>query len=526
MPHRSRLKAVAAGVLVLAIITACSGGSTLGGTTSTHGANTLHVAFFGDISTPNPDTAYDGPELNLVDSAYEGLLDYAPGQQKPQLVGKLATSWKANPDNTQFTFTLRDGVTFHDGTPFDSSAVKASFDRRHAVGQGPAYMVDDVKSVETPSPTQVVVTLTEPNSAFLDLLASPFGPKMISPAALAAHPVTPEGADWFDTHDAGTGPYGYGTFVQGVSYELQANDHYWAAKPAYTTVKFAVLSSMSTIQLQLEQGSIDALIGYTDNVSFADYQANKKLATYAFPSMQTTMLMVNPASPALSDAAVRHRFLSGIDFPTLTRSALGGTAEVTDEVFAKGLVPSNLNQQVIPHDADALANLASGPLAGKTVRLAYAQNSGAAKALSDNLTAILNTAGIKATSTSLDVGTYYDELKKGADAPDITFYAGFPDTAHPGAWGSVFYAPTGGLNLFGANVTGLADVLAAARRTDDLALYGQAARMVSESGYWYSVATSKATVVAQPGVAGIDGAWHPVITGVLALNLLHPAGDK
>lgn len=522
MPSRSRLALAAAGIGALALLTACSGGSTPGGSVPAEGDDTLALAFFGDISPPDPDTAYDGPELNLVDSAYEGLLDYAPGQAEPELVGKLATEWQADPSNTQFTFTLREGVTFHDGTPFDASAVKASFDRRTAVGEGPAYMVADVESIETPSPSKVVVTLSQPNFAFLDLLASPFGPKMISPKALGEHPVTPEGEDWFDTHDAGTGPYAYGPFEQGVSYRLEAYDGYWGDQPGYSAVDFAVLSSMSTIQLQLEQGTLDGLIGYTDNASFADFEANDQLATYAFPSLQTTMLMVSPASPALGDAEVRRTFLSGIDYATLTESALGDTAAVTDEVFPAGLIPADLNKQAIPHDDGALAALAAGPLAGKTIRVAYLDASGAARALSDNLTAILNTAGINATSTGLASGSYYDELLKGADAPDITFFSGFPDTASPNAWGSVFYTPAGGLDLFGADVPGVADVLAEANRTNDMALYGRAAHMVSESGYWYSVATSKATVVAQPGVGGVDEAWHPVITGVLALNLLHP----
>ena len=71
----------------------------------------------------------------------------------------LATSWTASPDNKIFTFKLRQGVTFHDGTPFTSAAIKASFDRRLAVNQGPAYMVSDVASIDharaiTPSPSR------------------------------------------------------------------------------------------------------------------------------------------------------------------------------------------------------------------------------------------------------------------------------------------------------------------------------------------------------------------------------------
>ena len=83
-----------------------------------------------------------------------------------------------------YTFHLRKGVTFHDGTPFTAAAVDVAFKRRIAVKGGAAYMVDVVKSVETPDDYTAVITLKQPNTAFLSYLASPFGPKMESPEGL------------------------------------------------------------------------------------------------------------------------------------------------------------------------------------------------------------------------------------------------------------------------------------------------------------------------------------------------------
>ncbi|WP_101524631.1 ABC transporter substrate-binding protein [Nocardioides houyundeii] len=521
MKNLLRLTALAT-VSALAL-TGCSGGSTPGGSTASAADTTLNLAFLGDIPPPDPDTAYDGAELNLANSAYEGLLGYQSGQSEAELVGKLATEWEANDDNTVFTFTLREDVTFHDGTPFDSSAVKASFDRRTAVGEGPAYMVAGVTKVETPSPSEVVITLEAPNSSFLDLLASPFGPKMISPQALKAHPVE-AGADtdWFDTHDAGTGPFTYGDFQPGVAYELEAFADYWGEPAGYQAVRFDVMSSMSTIQLKLGNGELDGLIGYSDDASFRELSKNQDLEAYAFPSMQTPTLFVNPKSAALGDQATRVQLLSGIDFPALAEKALGETAEPTDEVFPKNLLPAEGNKQVIEPDPDALDTLAAGALSGRTISCGYAESTPAAQVLCDNLAAVLNGAGIKTKSVGFAPGAYYEALAKGASAPDVTFFTGFPDTAHPDAWGFVFYTPGGGLDLFGAEVPGLADLLAKAVETNDLQAYGEAARMVSESGLWYSVATKKGTAVFSDDVAGVDEAWHPVITDVLDLSLVRP----
>lgn len=521
MKNLMRSTALAAGAVLA--LTGCSGGSTPGGNAA-DADTTLNLAFLGDIATPDPDTAYDGSEMNLVNSAYEGLLTYKDGQAEPELIGKLATKWEANATNTVFSLTLREGVTFHDGTTFDSSAVKASFDRRTAVGEGPAYMVKGVKKVATPSPTEVVITLGAPNSAFLDLLASPFGPKMISPTALEAHPVE-AGAktDWFDTHDAGTGPYTYGELQPGVDYELEAYPEYWGDDVAYDTVHFDVVSSMSTIQLKLGNGELDGLIGYSDDASFKELSKKDRLKTYAFPSMQTPTLFVNPKSGALGDKATRVRLLSGIDFPALAEKALGDTAEPTDEVFPKNLLPAASNKQVIEPDPDALESLAGGALSGRTISCGYAETAPVARVLCDNLAAVLNGAGIKTKSVGFAAGAYYGALEKGAAAPDVTFFTGYPDTGHPDAWGFVFYTPDGGLDLFGASVPGLADLLGKAAETDDEAAYAKAARMVSESGLWYSVATSKGTAVFSEDVAGVDEAWHPVITSVLDLAKLRPA---
>ncbi|GLY05306.1 MULTISPECIES: ABC transporter substrate-binding protein [Actinoplanes] len=507
----------------LTLLAACSGGGTPG-TSAAAGDDLLKLAFLGGVKTPDPDTAYDGPELNLVNSAYEGLVTYKSGQDKAELTAALATTWSADPTNTVFTFDLREGVTFHDGTPFTAAAVEKSFQRRTDVGEGPAYMVGDVKSVATPSDKQVVITLDAPNSAFLDLLASPFGPKIVSPAAIEAHPYSADGENWFASNDAGTGPYRYGTFTPDTSYQLTAYDGYWGAKPGYPTVEFSVVSSLSTIQLQLENGELDGLAGYSDSTTFTALQAKEKLKTYQFSSMQTPTMFLNPKSATLADQATRLDLLAGVDFTDLATKALGAVGKPATGVFPANLLTGADDQQKITHDGTKLASLAAGSLKSKTIKIAYGATSADAKNLSDNLAAVLNAAGITAQSTGYALGTYFPELEKGAAGPDITFFAGFPDTAHPDAWATVFYTPKGGLDLFGAEVPGLSDTLGKARETGDQQLYAQVASQVSESGWWYTVATSLGTAVFADDVAGVEQSYHPVITGVLNLAVLHPAG--
>jgi peptide/nickel transport system substrate-binding protein len=200
---------VAAGAVTVLALSACGGSNS--GNTTPNAAPTdkvLHLSFLQDPGQPpDPDIYYAGQGLLLTTNTYEGLLQYKAGTEKPELEPLLATEWTASPDNKVFTFKLREGVKFHDGTPLTSAAVKASFDRRLAVNQGPAYMVKDVDSVTTQGDYGVTVTLKAPNSAFLDYLACPYGPRMLSPEGLKKNAGTDNAQNYLTTHDLGTGPF-------------------------------------------------------------------------------------------------------------------------------------------------------------------------------------------------------------------------------------------------------------------------------------------------------------------------------
>jgi peptide/nickel transport system substrate-binding protein len=101
-----------------------------------HEGGTLQLAYLADMAQADPDVFYDIEGNTVILSVYEGLLKYQP--DSTQVVPSLARSWQASPDGLSYTFHLRSGVTFHDGTPFNAQAVKASFQRRLAVGAAPA----------------------------------------------------------------------------------------------------------------------------------------------------------------------------------------------------------------------------------------------------------------------------------------------------------------------------------------------------------------------------------------------------
>ena len=225
------------------------------GAASVPTSHTLNLSFLQDPGQPpDPDVYYAGEGLLLTRNMYQGLLQYKADTPKRVLEPELATSWTVSKDGLTYTFQLRHGVTFHDGTPFTSAAIAPDFARRTAVNGGPAYMVSDVTSVQTPNPYEAVITLKTPNTAFLDYLASPYGPAMLSPTALAANAGTDNAQTYLQTHDVGTGPYTLSEAKVGVMYQLKAYPNYWGPKPYYTTVNLPVIDNLSTEEIEFNDG--------------------------------------------------------------------------------------------------------------------------------------------------------------------------------------------------------------------------------------------------------------------------------
>lgn len=253
--RRTFLKAggLTVGGLTLASFLAACGA---GGGGSSKGTLTLRMPFLADMQVPDPDIMYEGEGVQVMESAYEGLVRYQPGSAT--VIGGLAKSWTVSDDQLTYTFTLHPGVKFHDGTIADAQAWVKSFERRAAVNQGPAYMVAGVAGTAAPDPTTFVVTLSEPNNAFLHYLACPWQPFAVSPTAVAANAKGDDLAqEWLKTHDAGTGPYTFTEFVPGSHYTLSAFGDYWGGTPAFETIRIEITPDITTQKLQLDSGAFD-----------------------------------------------------------------------------------------------------------------------------------------------------------------------------------------------------------------------------------------------------------------------------
>jgi peptide/nickel transport system substrate-binding protein len=190
-------------LFIVLLLSSCGG--TNRASTAPSGSHVLTAAITGNLSPLDPDTYYEAQGLPITQGTYQTLVTYAPNL--PKIVPDLATSWSESPDGLTYTFQLRRGVRFSDGTPFNAAAAESSFERRTALKGGPSYQTAAIKSYSTPDPYTLVIHMKQPVAPFLDYLASPYGPMMSSPTGEKLHEVKGDrGSHWIATHSAGTGP--------------------------------------------------------------------------------------------------------------------------------------------------------------------------------------------------------------------------------------------------------------------------------------------------------------------------------
>lgn len=493
-------------------------------------SHTLTLSFLEDPGQPpDPDVYYAGEGLLLTRNMYEGLVQYEPGTANRVIIPSLATSYTISPDGLTYTFQLRKGVTFHDGTPFTSAAVAPSFARRAAVAGGPAYMVSGIKSVTTPGPYTAVVTLKQPNTAFLDYLASAYGPVMESPTALAAHAGTDHDQTYLETHDIGTGPYTLTEAKVGVAYQLKAYPKYWGGVPYYTTVNLPVIDSLSTEEIEFNSGQLAGILHDLTTTAAVQYQHSSKIHYYELPVFEDEMVYVNENKGAFTSQAFRQAFLQAIDIPSIVAGVFpGGRATIPTQIAPAHLIAAQYAHQTINYDPSALSKLVSAlPSSERTIILGYDTGAPDDQLIAEQIGAQLQADGLTAKVVGEETSTIYANVgsvsaAKSAAAPDALVDYFWPDADNPYTWAHINYDPSGGLEYEACNVPQIAPLDSEAATTGNLSIYNQVADLVQQSGCWLNVADKTDTMVFQPWMQGVAAAHVVAAPESLLLAKLYP----
>ena len=362
------------GAVLLGTVGTVLAGVPVQASTSVAASHTLHLAFGADMQVPDPDIFYEIEGNAVVTSVYEGLVKYANNSTK--IVPALATSWTELKDGLTYTFDLRHGVRFHDGSTFTAADAVFSFERRKGVNSAPAYMVANVTSMSTPNPYTFVVHLNKPVSAFLDYMASPYGPKMVSEKTVKAHETGGSPGDWaqgwLKTHDAGTGPYEISEFVPGSHYVLKASPYYWGTKPYYTTIDINIVPDISTQQVELQDGQLSLILHGLPVNAVENFSHESGFTVQEFPAQLKTMLYVNPTLGVFQSSAVRQALRSAIDKAAIVASVYGNLlATVSTQAYPVGEFPKNMALDDPKYDPSLLSKALKNAKGSKNIDLAY-----------------------------------------------------------------------------------------------------------------------------------------------------------
>jgi peptide/nickel transport system substrate-binding protein len=248
------------------------------------------------------------PEIIPMIGIYEGLVRFRPGTHR--IEGQLAESWKMlDPGN--FEFTLRKGIKFHDGTPFDAKAVKFSLDRMLTTNRGTAFLVSgylEPRGIEVVDNFTVRFHLKKPYVGFPNILGS-FPAWIVSPPA-----VEKWGSD-FDKHATGTGPFKLVDWVPDEKLELVRNNDYWdkTRTPKLNRIIIKFFAESSSLKIAVERGDVDVAYRSIATSDVPSLKANARLKYLEQPGF-TRFLFFSFRHPYTRDRLVRQAIAYAINY--------------------------------------------------------------------------------------------------------------------------------------------------------------------------------------------------------------------
>ncbi len=282
-------------------------------------------------STLDPADAYDYFGGNTIFNIMEGLVNYEPGTDK--VIPWLATSWQISSDGLTYTFVLRQGVKFHDGSDLDSSVVKFSLDRAIKLNGDPSFLLSDaVASVSAPDKFTVVIKLKEPWSAFMSVVGFTVS-FAVSPKTLADKFVDPTALG-----PAGTGPYRLTRFVKDDVIELRAFEGYWGTKPKTSTVIIKYYKDETGLRLAIETGEIDVAYRSLGPTDLDSLRKNDKVQVLSNPSPVIRYLVLNQKRAPLNNTNVRRAIAAALDRAPIVNKVFQGTVSPLYSMIPIGML--------------------------------------------------------------------------------------------------------------------------------------------------------------------------------------------
>ena len=286
------------------------------------GKTDLVIAVDADVDTLHPTDFSTTVELNVLNQLYDTLMYMNPdGTHDPE--PRIAESYEISEDGLDYTFHLRDDVTFHDGTPVTAEDVVFSIELYQA-SEYQGSPISMLAGVEATDEKTVVCHLDTPYAPFLKGILNPF---ICSKAYYESDP------DAFVTNPIGSGPYKFVSRTTGSSIVLEANEDYYRGAPTIKNLNFEVIPDTTTKAIALQTGEIG--FAEIDSSVLAQLEANPAITVTEVPTSSFCYVSMNLEKEPFDNVLVRQAINYAINRENLVTVCFEGEAEVNSNICAK-----------------------------------------------------------------------------------------------------------------------------------------------------------------------------------------------
>ncbi|WP_375687725.1 ABC transporter substrate-binding protein [Pseudooceanicola sp. LIPI14-2-Ac024] len=451
----------------------------LGATALGAQAQELRIALQSDADVLDPDQSRTFVGRIVYTALCDKLVDITPDLK---LIGQLATDWTWNEDQTQITMKLREGVTFHDGTPFNAEAVAYNIERSQTLEESRRKSeVASITGTEVLGEYEIRLDLAQPDATLLAQLADRAG-MMISPTAAQA-----AGAD-FGSNPVCSGPFAFDNRVAQDRIVLKKFADYWNADEIhFDTVTYLPIPDNTVRLANLQSGDVDLV----DRVSATDLEqakADPKVQIASAVSLGYQGITINVGNgekadnPLGQDARIRRALSLSIDREALNQVVFNGAFAAGNQPFPPNSPWFDQDYPIPARDVDAAKALLAeaGYPDGLTIQI-QAPNSTEPQQVMQVVQAMAAEAGITIEIVSKEFATMLQDQTAGDYTASQVGWSGRVD---PDGNIHQFLTTDGGINDSGFSNPEVDEALNAARVTNDVderkALYDQARDILIE----------------------------------------------
>ena len=389
----------------------------------------LVIGKTGDLTTLDPAATPFNNDYSVITLAYEQLLAFVvkDGQPTGEVVGELAESWESDKSGKVWTFTLRQGHFFDDGSPVTSAAVEFTFERILRVGRSPAQTVQAwLKDIEVLDDYRFRIHLKEVYP-FIEALLALTNASIVNPAIME-HEVDGDNATaWLSENTAGSGPYRLARWDRGERLTMALNPHAAEQPRQFDRIVLRVIPDAAARRIQLEKGDIDIMEGVTQRwVARLDALEGVKVITA--PSFEIYHLWINTQRPPLDDVTLRQALRKAVDYEGMIANLLEGNATAMRGVLLPGIPGYDPELPANARDLEGAMRLLAEGGYGAGTRLGLLTGAPDPGSVAETLQSNFSDVGVQLDLLPHHAAAYQSKLSTGDfDMALGGWYVDFPD---------------------------------------------------------------------------------------------------